>query len=83
MFDTINNPPKNEQDVELARIHLKEMELQLQLNESNKEVLREITKQLPIYDGLCEARKLIPPDGNVTFNISGTVVTISRHFNVF
>ncbi len=35
MFNTINNPPTNEHDVELARIEL--------------EKIKEITKQLPEY----------------------------------
>ena len=66
MFDTINNPPKNEHDVKLAEIEL--------------EKIKEITKQLPEYNNLC-SEYLIPSDGGVVIKLCGTTVEIQRYHN--
>lgn len=63
MFNTINNPPKNEHDVKLAEIEL--------------EKIKEITKQLPVYSKMCKYY-LIPADGGVSIIICNTKVEIQR-----
>lgn len=70
-------PPTNEHDVEIQRIKLEQMKVQLELDKQHQLLIDDITKQLNTYNNVCH-NNIIPIDGYFEIDIGETVVKLKR-----
>ncbi len=88
-YETINNiPSTNEHDIEVEKIKLEELQIQLQLDEKKKERIELIMKNVDVYTELCtkafregdgcSGNKLLPVNGSMSITFCGETITFTR-----